>query len=1152
MSPADEARALERIDRLFAANPHAVALARFASLAVRLDAPLLRRLRLQLLPAADASAEADLWFSALAESRDSEALVLDSGVQAVLREQLVALRLVGGASALDAAYAHTAAVHAQWPASAQLEERLTHLALSRPEGAGLVGDVAGDKLIDDAIDEGLRPALLAMASSEQRAIEIARWAVRAVPRLPERARRSEAAVALVVAAIARIGSGAAALAVEPAQGLPEALKWLLPTALLGKRTQLVCEPQTEALVFRAARSGDAAASVLDVPATRPVLLALTWSVGAVANSRLVAITPGQPVALGAGWSGLQIATLSGEAYRIDRSGPGTTPPEALAFLRACVVVKRDGVATGGVFVAPGRVLTLAHVAAELPAQKELRELEQELVNLEAHDDRSIVNYDIKLLNVRIADLRASLPTSAAEPYVEVEYEGRFFGAREAAADVPPGLALLDLATAPSDAGVLQRAEREPEAGASLMAWVKHGGSGYLLRGSSEGSAHAYAQRTGKATLHFDLPPTHPALADVAGAGVVHDGRLVGMVTSPGVPNDGASAAMMITLPSLLRFLRRALRPAEHDPDVFVAYAPDRLARQQREVGDLSAQRLVAWSRAARVRPWFSTEIRVFVGTDWSELLLNRIDNTTGAMFMYTPSSRRESFVATTEGQAVSFRRWAMPDFPCLVLIDRAHTDPLPPPLAGIPSLMLDEADDAQLTQTLRDTFDGDDAPHLMPLRPELIEAHLRRELAPLNLGADAVDAGIELLKGRGLEEATSTLGEWVSQIPSHDARWRSVVDAAAMLALPGGPALQTLRDSAVAEPGSRAVYLNAMPVQFAHLLIRKAWYPRPPMPCIDIRDQRWPEADGIDQIVSQVASKVSAALACSDDDARWMVAHSTACFAVVFATRPLPISPVLKGLQEALPGALLVFLGSSVEPATEQAKLLGIQPLVLEPLLAADADIQWVQAYKMLLDQVAPRGTFDPLQTHPVVYVASVFDEMHDRALVTEALHAQDMIDDLHDAAEADGTDLGSHLPNVASSHAFIGIVGHRYGHIPRDRQLNPEGHSLLELAYEQARRAKLPCLMFFKAPDPTDVASGATETDARQVAAFRSRVFGEMQVVYRFTTPDDLREQLRVSLAQLLNELDARAAKARPAQRRTVPKGPKAPKAPKRRAPPK
>ena len=1104
---ANSARALERIQGLAATNPQALALARFASLAVRLDAPLLRRLRLQLLPAADASAEADLWFSALAESRDSEALVLDSHVQAQLREQLAALRLVNGASALDAAYAHTAAMHAQWPASLQLEERLTHLALSQPEGA--------DAAIDVTIDKALRPALLAMASSEQRAVEIARWAVRALPRLPERARRSEAVVALVVAAIARIGGGSAAFAVEQAQGLPEALKWLLPTALLGKRTQLVCEPQAEALVFRAAQVDDVAARLIDVPATRPVVLELSWSVGPAAHIRLVAVALGQPVALGAGWNGLQIRTLSGEAYRIDRSGPGTTLPSELAFRRACVQVKRDGVTTGGVFVAPGRVLTLAHAPPDTPAQRELR---------------------------------ATLPTSSLGPFIEVEFEGQYHGAREAATDAQLGFALIDVTPTPIGAVVLERADHEPEFSKPLRMWVKHGGEGYLVRGFSQGSTNPFAHPGGEATLLLDLPKGHVLLSAMPGAGVVHEGRLVGIVTKPAPPREGAAEVLMRTSANITRFLRRALRPAEHDPDVFITYVTGRSLRREGAPDDRVVQRLETCARAARLRPWFYNLTDLVAGEERVAAMLRQINNAQGAVFIFKPASREQSFFAEREVLAVTFRRWAMPNFPCLVLSDSTQTDTLPAPLVGIPYVLLASTGDAQLTQALRDTFDSDDAPHLIARRPELLEAHLRSELAPLNLDAGAVDTGIEALTHRGLDAAIPMLGDWVSPIPSHDPRGRSIIDLAAMLALPGGPALQTLRDAAVAEPGHRAVYLNAMPVQFAHLLVRKAWFPRPPMPCVDIRDPQWPEADGIEQIVAQVVAKISAALVCSDADARWLLSTSTACFAVVFATRALPMPAILERLQEAMPGALLVFLGDSSVYAKEQSTLLGIQPLALEPPNRDEADMHWVQAYKRLLERVAPRGGSALADDHkPTVFVGAVFGEMRAHEVVAEALHAQGMDGDAHDDALADTFDLGDYLRQVASSDAFIGIVGERYGHIPRDRALNPEGRSLLELAYEKARDAKLPCLLFFKAPGSNGASSAATDTDtdtdARQVAAFRSRVQRKMLLVHSFTTPDELREQLRSSLAQLRSELDARASKARPTQRRATPK---------RRAPPK
>ena len=67
--------------------------------------------------------------------------------------------------------------------------------------------------------------------------------------------------------------------------------------------------------------------------------------------------------------------------------------------------------------------------------------------------------------------------------------------------------------------------------------------------------------------------------------------------------------------------------------------------------------------------------------------------------------------------------------------------------------------------------------------------------------------------------------------------------------------------------------------------------------------------------------------------------------------------------------------------------------------------------------------------------------------------------------------------------------------------------------------------------------------TRGGRAQSFRSRVLRKMLVVHSFTTPDELREQLRSSLAQLRSELDARASKARPTQRRATPKRRASPK---------
>ena len=95
MTSADT-RALRRIDKLAKVSPEAVELSRYASLAVRVDAPLLRRLRLAFMPGSDAGVEADLWFSDLSESRDDEGLVFDGHVAAVLQPDRLAGALLAG------------------------------------------------------------------------------------------------------------------------------------------------------------------------------------------------------------------------------------------------------------------------------------------------------------------------------------------------------------------------------------------------------------------------------------------------------------------------------------------------------------------------------------------------------------------------------------------------------------------------------------------------------------------------------------------------------------------------------------------------------------------------------------------------------------------------------------------------------------------------------------------------------------------------------------------------------------------------------------------------------------------------------------------------------------------------------------------------
>src|SRR4051812_11549791 len=80
--------AKERIGLLQAQSSKALKLAEVVSLAVMVEPALLRRARLELVPGADAAAEADLWLSGLVLTSSPEGIVLLSDVAEALRKRL--------------------------------------------------------------------------------------------------------------------------------------------------------------------------------------------------------------------------------------------------------------------------------------------------------------------------------------------------------------------------------------------------------------------------------------------------------------------------------------------------------------------------------------------------------------------------------------------------------------------------------------------------------------------------------------------------------------------------------------------------------------------------------------------------------------------------------------------------------------------------------------------------------------------------------------------------------------------------------------------------------------------------------------------------------------------------------------------------------
>jgi PLD-like domain len=156
------------IDDLAAIDGNAVQLATAVSLASRIEPELLRAVRLGMLVAADASAEADLWLSPLMSSRSALFAVMRPAVADVLRE-----RLCAEPQRLDAAWQVLQRIHANAPAALRTEEEITWRVLANPD--------------DPEIGRLFESVALAMEDGRS---GLAKWAARALPRLPAQARQS--------------------------------------------------------------------------------------------------------------------------------------------------------------------------------------------------------------------------------------------------------------------------------------------------------------------------------------------------------------------------------------------------------------------------------------------------------------------------------------------------------------------------------------------------------------------------------------------------------------------------------------------------------------------------------------------------------------------------------------------------------------------------------------------------------------------------------------------------------------------------------------------------------------------------------------------------------------------------------------------------
>ncbi|WP_437827914.1 pYEATS domain-containing protein [Sorangium sp. So ce1153] len=323
------------IERLAARNPKALDLATLASLAVRIEPELLRALRLELVPDADPSAEADFWWNAAVEIRGATAVRL--GIEAA---SLLRARLLEDPARAAAAYRVIRRVHRGTSPLLRLEELVTWQALRRP---GVV----------TAIERLLRPAAVTMLTDASRRAALAVWAARMLPRLPEAARRARSFWLLLFGVNAQPrgepvrvdGPAGIAFGDVPAEvfaGVPDA--------------HLEVERRGDRLAFR--RVSSPGPGTLACPAIQPIVVEVIAQDGAttLAVGKDWADTP-------ASGATARVRALDGREYEVrvrPRAAVATAVLEAkeVPWAACAKITHASGVTTSGYLVEPTLVVTV--------------------------------------------------------------------------------------------------------------------------------------------------------------------------------------------------------------------------------------------------------------------------------------------------------------------------------------------------------------------------------------------------------------------------------------------------------------------------------------------------------------------------------------------------------------------------------------------------------------------------------------------------------------------------------------------------------------------------------------------------------------------------------------------------------------------------
>jgi len=273
-------------------QPALVRLAEAVSLAIRVDPPLLRRMRLTLVPEADAGTEADLWRSILVKSHGPEGFVFYGEIAEALRERLAK------SGRLAVCWENTESLHLHLSPAIRLEEEIAALSVSeKPEA-------------DARIEELLRSALAALVVEERRGL--ANWAARALPALPAKSRKFLEARMLAEGAQLRLRGDVRTSQAD--EELSDWLPWLAPTDL--PRVHVGVRMFRNVIELDA--QPDSAGQELLLPQADPLQVDLSWAdpESRERHSFQVTLRRGEIERIALPFHQVQIRTMLGEVYNL--------------------------------------------------------------------------------------------------------------------------------------------------------------------------------------------------------------------------------------------------------------------------------------------------------------------------------------------------------------------------------------------------------------------------------------------------------------------------------------------------------------------------------------------------------------------------------------------------------------------------------------------------------------------------------------------------------------------------------------------------------------------------------------------------------------------------------------------------------------------